>query len=163
MKTKTILSSIICFFAVLYVSAQTNYIDFNKCNITISDVKIIPEIKTFDYGILKAEKRSNQLVVIKLTGKTYIKGTQLVMPASFGITMYYRDQYQMVLSKAIGIKGSDGKGGVYELYWAAPDATMKCDLDANEDFSIYVVAEIPKDLKQFNVSIPAMLSKFAKI
>lgn len=150
------------------ISAKTDhsnvkYIGLGNSGMQITSVRIVDKVSTRD-GVVRSENRHSNLVEVKIEGKTPSSGLAIINSGIFSAVFKYRKAYRLVTARAAGVKPEVAPGKIVEVLISAPDANLNSSSSkASENESYFLYFDIPREVKEFQIQIPALIKGSAII
>ena len=133
-------------------------IDMNACNFRFEVLETGKNIKT-EKEKFKAKEGEHHLIMVKMQGKIPESGIFTYYESMFSIVFSENGRAKIAPSRAVGEKFKTKSGEIKEV-WAklsrGHHSLVSSPRSAGKDVILYVIFEIPVDVKSFKIQIPAI-------
>lgn len=141
------------------MAQNTSMVDLGKCNLKIVEIEYLKKVQT-DKGMLKPASGKNRLVAVTLKGRVKDAGTFILTPDLYSVIYNYRRTMGLSRSVAIGSRGKSKSTGEYkEIWFSSEEVRLLAEYGANEDLELFILFDLPKEVEEFEVQIPAFAEK----
>ena len=173
--SKTTLIKILVFFIIYAcsvlqaqdISEDPKYLkllDLAKCNMKITKIEHSKGITSEEGEKITPSRLDAKLLLVKLEGTAYDFGRLSFNPGLFGVNYISKGSLTFAPARAIGIRGKTPDGGMFEAWKSNSRVSFNTLVEsAGETVSIWVVVEIPENINEFYVRIPANVSEPARL
>jgi hypothetical protein len=160
MKSKTILVLHLLIIFTSIVNGQ-NLLDFGQFKIEVLGKTNIAEFVGEKGDVIKASKRSNQLIEIKLEISTNETGEFSLYPKMFSCMFSYRGVANVAPAAALGTKVKLN-GTVNEYWYTDPEVSVIIGVNKNDKFIRYLIIELPKETGKYFLIGPKVIAELDK-
>ena len=165
---KKIIFVTVMFTSILTSCAQKQVIenievlDMSKCNIQVTDKGVLESIKTVEGDFLEVQEGKTRFVEIKIECSSKETGYYFMNRNIPKLLVFNNDTPSSISAIAVGIKFKHHETGEkIEKYHN--EASLLSTLEKDDTTSYYAVFELPIEVRDYQLMLPAKISNKVKI